>query len=212
MTPQPRAIARLLQQVDHFLNRHDWDKAAGRCYQILALEPDHLDACAKLSAIYNQPELVNDMRRALAGLFDSDDASPHRQRRRLAFSYRVLSRWPGWLRDDEDQTPPVDDLEEAAQIINHAYLTGDDSDLLTAWEMYVQACAQRPECRYAVQWWAAKQYAAHGFFADAAEVLSEMLSAALGADADALYMLAEMRWWRDQAHTLTWVACPAVPR
>jgi hypothetical protein len=210
MNPQPRAIASLLQQVDHFLNRHDWDEAARRCYQILALEPDHLDACEKLMAIYLQPELVNDMRRTLARLLDSDDASPHRQRRRLAFSYRVLSCWPGWLRDDEDQTPPVDELEEAAQIINHAYLTGDDSDLLTAWEMFVQARVQQPAHHGAIQWWMAKQYAAHGFFADAAEVLTEMLSAP-DADAEALYVLAEMRWWRDRSTTLTWITCPALP-
>jgi hypothetical protein len=183
----------------------DWDEAAGRCYQILALDSNNADAPDKLARIYNEPELVTDMLCAMAQLFTSQDASPHHQRRRLAFSYRVLSRWPGWQKD-LDQTPPVDDLEEVAQMIEHAYMMGEDDDLLTAWECYLHMCAQHPDAKCAIQWWMAKQYAEHGFFADAAEVLVEMLAdCPADVDADARYLLAEMRWWRDRAEALPWV-------
>ncbi|MGH2521928.1 MAG: hypothetical protein ACRDH2_05435 [Anaerolineales bacterium] len=204
MESHTRTIARLIQQADHFITCHDWDEAAGRCYQILALDPANLNAQSKLRLIYLQRDLVEDMRGALLRLFNPEDASPHQLRRMLAFSYRVLSRWPGWSKDDFEQTPPVDELEEVAQIINHAYLRGDDDDLLMAWERYVQACAEHPAARYAIQWWMTKRYAEHGFFADAAEVLTEMLGYT-PRDPDVRYVLAEMRWWRDQADSISWI-------
>ena len=204
MEPHTHAIAKLIKQAEHFIDDREWDEAAARCYQILALDPDNLNAQNKLTLIYLQRELVEDMRRAVARLFEPEDASPHQQRRMLAFSYRVLSCWKGWLHNDFERTPPVDELEEAAQILNHAYLRGDDSDLLRAWDRYVEACAQRPQAKYAIQWWMAKQYAEHGFFADAAEVLTEMRWAC-PEDADARYVLAEMRWWRDHSDRIAWI-------
>jgi tetratricopeptide (TPR) repeat protein len=203
MEAHTRTIARLIEQAEHFIDHRDWDEAAVRCYQILALDGENANAQNKLRMIYLQRDLVEDMRNAVQRLSDPDDASPHQYRRRLAFSYRVLSRWEGWLEDDLEQTP-VDDLEEVAQILNAAYLHGEDDDLLEAWEGYVRACAKYPRERHAVQWWMAKQYAQRGFFADAAEVLAEMLSR--GPDnADARYVLAEMRWWRDHADCIAWL-------
>jgi TolA-binding protein len=203
MEARTRTIARLIEQAEHFIDHHDWDEAAVRCYRILALDPGNANAQNKLRLIYLQRDLVDDMRNAVMRLSDPDDASPHQHRRRLAFSYRVLSRWEGWLEDDVEQTP-VDELEEVAQILNAAYLHGDDRDLLQAWNGYVQACAKYPRDRQAVQWWMAKQYAQRGFFADAAEVLTEMLSR-YPENPDARYVLAEMRWWRDHADCIAWL-------
>jgi tetratricopeptide (TPR) repeat protein len=203
MEPRTRTIAKLIKQAEHYIDHRDWDEAAVRCYQILALDPDNVDAQQKLRLIYIQRELVDDMRQAVTRLADPDDASPHQYRRRLAFSYRVLSRWEGWLQDDEQ--PPVDELEEAAQILNAAYLHGEERDLLTAWNEYVAACLAHPQRRRAVQWWMARQYAQRGFFADAAEVLTEMI-AHRPDDLDARYVLAEMRWWRDHADCIAWLA------
>jgi len=203
MEAQSRTIAKLIEQAEHFIDHHDWDEAAVRCYQILALDGENVNAQNKLRLIYVQHELVEDMKNAVQRLADPDDASPHQYRRRLAFSYRVLSRWEGWLEDDLEQTP-VDELEEVAQLLNAAYLHGDDDGLEQAWLGYVQSCAKYPRERRAVQWWMAKQYAQRGFFADAAEVLSEMLSR--GPDNhDARYVLAEMRWWRDHADCIAWL-------
>ena len=203
MEAHTRTIAKLIEQAEHYIDHHDWDEAAVRCYQILALDGENANAQNKLRMIYLQHELVEDMRNAVQRLSDPDDASPHQYRRRLAFSYRVLSRWEGWLEDDLEQTP-VDELEEVAQILNAAYLHGDDDALQEAWEGYVQSCAKYPRERHAVQWWMAKQYAQRGFFADAAEVLVEMLSR--GPDnPDARYVLAEMRWWRDHADCIAWL-------
>ena len=204
MEPHTRTIAKLIRQAEHYIHHHDWDEAAVRCYRILALDLENADAQKKLRLIYLQRELVEDMRRALLPLFDPEDASPHQHRRRLAFSYRVLSCWEGWLRDDAEQTPPVDELEEAAQILNYAYLYGEDGDLLKAWNLYSEACGRHPRAKQAIHWWMVKQYAGHGFFADAAEVLSEMLDSRPHDD-DARYVLAEMRWWRDHADCIAWI-------
>jgi hypothetical protein len=203
MESSTRTIARLIQQAERFILFHDWDEAAARCYRILALDSDNTHAQDKLKQIYQQPELVEAMHCVMARLFAPHDASPHHQRRKLAFSYRVLSRWRGW-QDDVEQTPPVDDLEEVAQMIDHAYLTGEDDDLLTAWELFAQTCAEDADDKEAIQWWMAKQYALHGFFADAAEVLAEMLRRR-PADTEVRYVLAEMRWWRDQSDALAWI-------
>ncbi len=204
MDSHQHAIAKLIKQADHFIIHRDWDQAAARCYQVLALSPDNVNAQIKLTSIYLQRELVEDMRLALQRLFPAHDASAHHQRRMLAFSYRVLSCWKGWLHDDLEQTPPADQLEEVAQILNHAYLRGDDDDLLQAWDIYVEACAHDPRAQYTIQWWMVKQYAEHGFFADAAEILSEM-RCGCPEDDDARYVLAEMRWWRDHSDTLIWL-------
>lgn len=204
MEPRTRTIARLIKQAEHFIDHRDWDEAAVRCYQILALDHDNAAAQQKLRLIYLQRELVEDMRQAVQRLADPDDASPHQYRRRLAFSYKVLSRWDGWLRDDQEQTP-VDELEEVAQILNAAYLHGYDHQLLNAWNGYVEACGRHAQRRREIQWWMAKQYAQRGFFADAAEVLTEMLANDRD-DPDARYVLAEMRWWRDNADSIAWLA------
>ncbi len=203
METRTRTIARLIKQAEfYFLNR-DWDEAAVRCYQIMALDCDNDEAQATLRRIYLQRELVEDMREAVARLSSPDDASPHLYRRRLAFSYRVLSRWDGWLQDSDELTP-VDELEEAAWILNAAYLHGDDHELLDAWNCYVAACQRYPQQRRDIQWWMARQYAQRGFFADAAEVLSEMLARGPD-DSNARYMLAELRWWRDHADCIAWI-------
>lgn len=203
METRTRTIARLIKQAEHYILHHDWDEAAMRCYRILALDGNNSDAQQKLRQIYLQRELAEDMRTALSRLSDPEDASPHQHRRRLAFSYRVLSRWEGWLGDDSEQTP-VDEMEEVAHILNSAYLHGDDSDLSDAWTRYVEACVRHSDQRRAIQWWMSKQYAQRGFFADAAEVLTEMLGHGPD-DYDARYMLAEMRWWRDHADCIAWI-------
>ena len=204
METRTRTIARLIRQAEHFILRHDWDEAAMRCYRILALDANNVDAQQKLRQIYLQRELAEDMRTALSRLSDSEDASPHQHRRRLAFSYRVLSRWEGWLKDDHEQTP-LDELEEVGHILYCANLHGDDRKLPYAWTRYVEACGRHPHQRRAIQWWMAKQYAQRGFFADAAEVLTEMLATGPDDD-DARYMLAEMRWWRDHAGCIAWIS------
>jgi tetratricopeptide (TPR) repeat protein len=204
MDSHTHTIAKLIKQAEHFIDRREWDEAAARCYQILALDSENLNAQNKLTLIYLQRELVEDMQRAVARLFEPEDASLQQRRRMLAFSYRVLSCWKGWLNNDFEQTPPVDDLEEVARVLNHAYLHGEDGDLLRAWNIYTEACAKYPKAKYVIQWWMAKQYAEHGFFADAAEVLTEMRHAC-PEDADARYVLAEMRWWRDHSDRIAWI-------
>ncbi len=203
MEPRTRTIARLIKQAEHYILHHDWDEAAMRCYRILALDYDNSLAKDKLLQIYLQRDLVEDMRSAVLRLSDPRDASPHQHRRRLAFCYRVFSRWDGWLKEDDEQTP-VDELEKVAHILTAAYLHGEDGELLEAWNGYVEACARHPQRHAAIQWWMARQYAQRGFFADAAEVLMEMLGRGQD-DTDARYMLAEMRWWRDHAHCIGWI-------
>ena len=204
METRTRTIARLIKEADHFITHHDWDEAAVRCYQVLAMEPESASGQHKLRQIYLQRDLVDDMRSAVLRLGEPDDASPHLQRRRLAFSYRVLSRWDGWLKADLESTP-VDELEEVAHILNLANLHGDSRKLLQAWSSYVEAAERHPRLRHAIQWWMAEQYAQRGFFADAAEVLGEMLRAGYSDEADVRYVFAEVCFWRDNDDCFAWL-------
>lgn len=203
LSTHTRTIARLLRQAEHHARCAEWDAAARYYYQILTLDPTNLAVPQALQQLYQQPDLINDIQQAFDRLFCPPNASSGHLRRKLAFSYRVLSCWAGWLRPEEERTPvPV--LEEAAEMLDHAYLSGEEHDLPTIWRYYLKACVLCPAQRRPIQWWMARQYAQHGFFADAAEILTEVL-AENPADLQAPYMLAEMRWWRDYAHNLLWL-------
>ena len=116
-----------------------------------------------------------------------------------------VAAWEVWNEPDPWQQFFLGTTLQYAQMLNAAYLHGDDEDLLLAWNHYIEICERHTAQRQAIQWWMAKQYAWSGFFADAAEVLSELISR--GPDnSDARYLLAEMRWWRDHADCIAWLA------
>jgi len=83
-----------------------------------------------------------------------------------------------------------------------AYCLGDDECTDYAWTIFAEALekTRKPELTL---FWIGKQYADLGFFADAAETLGELCSRFNNPDARRL--LAEVIWWRDNAHRIPWI-------
>ncbi|MFZ5859056.1 MAG: hypothetical protein ACOYZ6_19685 [Chloroflexota bacterium] len=83
-----------------------------------------------------------------------------------------------------------------------AYCLGDDECTDYAWTIFAKAVEKtsKPEMTL---FWIGKQYADLGFFADAAEVLGELCSRF--SNPDARRLLAEVIWWRDNAHRIPWI-------
>ena len=96
-------------------------------------------------------------------------------------------------------------LHEGKMQLLGAYCLGDEESTEYAWPCFMRAIetASDPQrIRMAV----AKQYADMGFFADAIEILLEFLSN--GDSRAARRLLAEVRWWRDNAHRIPWIPPP----
>src|SRR3990172_10307755 len=75
-------------------------------------------------------------------------------------------------------------------------ILGDEECANFAWPLFAEAFRRTNDPRHALLW-AGKQYADLGFFADAVEVLAELCSRF--DDAGARRLLAQLRWWRDNA-------------
>ena len=187
--------------------------AAARCYEVLALFPDHRQAAELVYELFCDEWLIYDNRNALQQNIEEWDDRPWQQRRRLALSFRFMSRWAGWEREydagyEHEREGPPDVtvlLDEGRSQLLHAYCLGDNECTNLAWSYFEEAFRQTKDLRTALLW-GGKQYADLGFFADSAELLTELC--AKFRDESARRLLAEVRWWRDNAHRIPWVPPP----
>lgn len=181
--------------------------AAALCFDILALFPDCRAASDLVHELFSDEWLIYDNRVALQRHIDEWDDRPHQQRRRLALSFRFVSRW-------EDETddrhgfgfkPPRDVaklLEQGHHQLLEAYCLGDEEAADYAAPRFFEAI--RRTCDpHAALYWVALKYADLGFFADASDVLMELLSRFQ--DQGARRLLAEVRWWRDNRQRVPWL-------
>jgi hypothetical protein len=128
---------------------------------------------------------------------DEWDDRPWQQRRRLALSFRFMSRWEGWEREysdgyEQEQDGPTDVtelLENGRMELLGAYCLGDEECTNYAWTIFSDALNRSSDPHGALLW-ISKQYADLGFFADAAEALGELCSRF--SDQDAKRLLAEV--------------------
>ncbi len=186
---------------------------AALCYDVLALFPDQREASALVYELFCDEWLIYDNRNAIQQHIDEWDDRPWQQRRRLALSFRFLSRWDGWEREYEEghehelEGPPDvhELLHEGKMQLLHAYCLGEDECINYAWPHFDEAFRQTDDW-YDAMLWVGKQCADLGFFADVAEVLVDLCSQF--DDASARRLLAEVRWWRDNAHRLPWLPPP----
>lgn len=184
--------------------------AAALCFDILALFPDCKEASDLVYELFCDEWCIYDMRVAVQQQVEEWDDRPSEQRRRLALSFRIMSRWEGWEREHEDghdeeregTTDVFHILEDGKMELINAYCLGDDECTDYAWTIFAEAVKKtsKPEMTL---FWIGKQYADLGFFADAAEVLGELCSRFDNPDARRL--LAEVVWWRDNAHRIPWI-------
>ena len=186
---------------------------AALCFDVLALFPDCKEAADLVYELFCDEWLIFDNRNAIQQNIDEWDDRPWQQRRRVALSFRFMSHWEGWNREfrkgykaEREGPPDVRQLldEGKGQLLS-AYCLGDEECADYAWPVFGEAIGKTNDPRTAMLW-VGKQYAELGFFADSVEVLAELCSRFN--DPDANRLLAEVRWWRDNAHRLPWLPPP----
>lgn len=212
MTQYPAYIQRLLAEAR---DEGQWygsqADAAAKCYDVLALFPDHPEASDLIYELFCDPWLIYDNRVALQQQIDEWDDRPWQQRRRAALAFRFMSRWEGWNDEDvrsESGPPDVAELlDQGKGYLISAYCLGDEASGDAAWPLFVEAMASAGDPQ-ATMLWVGTCYADMGFFADAAEVLMA-LCARYSSSASSVQiagrLLAEVRWWRDNVHRLPWL-------
>jgi hypothetical protein len=214
MATDPTYVPRLLAQAREEGQWHAGQAdAAALCYDVLALIPAHREAAKLVYELFCDEWLIFDNRTALQQHIDEWDDRPWQQRRRLALSFRFMSRWDGWYREYEKgyererEGPPdvADLLDKGRGQLLHAYCLGDEECTNFAWPLFTEAFRRTTDPRHALLW-VGKQYADLGFFADSVEVLAELCSRFN--DLSVRRLLAEVRWWRDNAHRLPWLPPP----
>jgi len=178
--------------------------AAALCFDVLALFPDCKEASDLVYELFCDEWTVYDNRVAVQQNIDEWDDRPWQQRRRLALSYRFMSRWDGKYDIKMDRGGPKDVrkiLDDGKMELLGAYCLGDEECTDYAWAIFADALHKAKDPR-ATLFWIGWQYADLGFFADAAEALGELCSRFN--DDKARRLLAEVVWWRDNAHRIPW--------
>jgi hypothetical protein len=179
--------------------------AAALCFDILALFPECEEAKNLVYEFFCDEWTIYDNRVALQMNIDEWDDRPWQQRRRLALSFRFMSRWDGKYEAMMERGGPNDVrkiLEDGKMELLGAYCLGDEECTDYAWSIFADTIHKAKDPRKTLHWigW---QYADLGFFADAAEALGELCSR--HNDEKARRLLAEVIWWRDNAHRIPWM-------
>ncbi len=199
----------LIDQVNDLLeDEWEWDAAAEKAYEALALDPTYGRAANALLRCYLTRQALRDMQHALIKLFNpADDERFNQRHRSAAYSYRVLSRADFWLHWDEDVPPELadvkDSLEAGQHALRRAYFRGEERDLQEARAQF-KAALDHAADRLGLTWYLAQLYADKGYFADSAALLGALI-AAVPNHTDALRLYAEMRWWRDHSWQIPWI-------
>ena len=214
MNPQPtypdyvyRMLARARDEGQWYCGQAD---AAALCFDVLALFPDCIEASDLVYELFSDEWTIYDNRIAIQRNIDEWDDRPWQQRRRLALSFRFMSRWEGWEHDydigNEDKlngpTDIANILEDGKMELLGAYCLGDEECSDYAWSIFADALEKTSDA-HAALFWIGKTYAGLGFFADGAEALGELCSRF--DDSNARRLLAEVTWWRDNAHRIPWI-------
>ena len=212
MADYPDYIQHMLAEVEALLAEDDFTQpdAAAICFEILALFPDHEAAAALVLRAFSAPQLIRDNRKAIGRLIDEWDDRGWQQRRRLALSFRYMCRWEGQYRqydeNHEAEAMPADVkdiLEEGKGQLIQDYLLGQAQGNEAAWHIFQEAF-RRTNNPQATMLWVGQLYANQGYFAEAVEVLTELLMQFPRAD-DTRRLWAEVRWWRDNQHQIPWI-------
>lgn len=179
--------------------------AAALCFNMLALFPDCAEASELVYELFCDEWTIYENRVAIQQNIDEWDDRPWQQRRRLTLSFRFISRWDGKYEAMMERGGPKDVrkiLHEGKMELLSAYCLGDEECTDYAWSIFADAI-QRAKDPNATLRWIGWQYADLGFFADSAEALGELCSRYN--DEKAQRLLAEVVWWRDNAHRIPWI-------
>lgn len=209
----PDYVYRMLSEARVLLAEDDFTSpdAAAICYDILALFPDCQEASDLVLEAFNDPWVIRDNRKAIGRTIDEWDDRAWQQRRRLAFSFRVMCRWEGQYREYNEEIDPEDVcpsdvkemLEEGRDQLLQDYLLGETQGSEVAWPIFQEAMKRTARPRAAMLW-VADLYADQGFFVESVEALEQLL-AQFPKDQEARRFWAEVRWWRDHQEQIPWI-------
>ena len=211
MTAYPDYVHKMLARAR---NEGQWHAAqadaAALCFDMLALFPDCDEAKELAYQLFCDEWAIYDNRVAVQQMIDEWDDRPWQHRRRLALSFRFISRRAGWEREHKDGyekelNGPADVekiLKDGKMELLSSYCLGDEECSDYAWTIFADALDKTNDPHGALLW-IGRTYADLGFFADAAESLDELCSRFK--DADTRRLLAEVIWWRDNAHRIPWI-------
>lgn len=192
--------------------------AISACFDILADYPQCTEASDLVYEIFCDEWMIYDQRCALQKSIEEWDDRPHQQRRRLAHSFAYLTRNPDF--SDWEEIPYIDQesdmhqfesrvtmqyLSDGKEQLGEAYCLGDEEAAEYAWPRFMQAIENAHDPLY-VERMIAKQYVELGYFADAVEVLLDLVSK--HNTFSVRRMLVEVRWWRDNAYRIPWLPPP----
>lgn len=197
-----QTLARAREEGQWYAGQAD---ASALCFDILALFPDCGEATDLVYELFCDGWTIYDNRVAIQQNIDEWDDRPWQQRRRLALSYRFTSRWDGKYEVKMERGGPKDVrkiLEDGKMELLGAYCLGDEECTDYTWAIFAEAI-KKAKAPHATLHWIGWQYADLGFFADAAEALGELCSRFN--DSKARRLLAEVVWWRDNAHRIPWI-------
>jgi tetratricopeptide (TPR) repeat protein len=210
----PDYVKKMMAEAERLLTDKDDPgpcEAAGLCFDLLALFPEHAGPKKLIERAYRDPNLIRDNRRALSRLIDEWDDRPWQQRRRLALSFGYVSRWDAKHREydegfEDEREGPSDVkkyLHAGYKQLLEDYLGGQTKGAEGAWQIYQEAIrlAEDPQ---AVMYWVGKKYAEQGYFAESVDVLEELLRR-YPEDGNARRLWVEVRWWRDNQDRIPWI-------
>ncbi|MBI3166918.1 MAG: hypothetical protein HYZ22_00460 [Chloroflexi bacterium] len=197
-----KTLARAREEGQWYCGQSD---AAALCFDVLALFSDCEEAKELVYELFCDEWTIYDNRVAVQQNIDEWDDRPWQQRRRLALSFRFMSRWDGKYEARMDRGGSKDVrkiLEEGKMELLGAYCLGDEECTDYAWAIFADAIHKAKDPQKTL-FWIGWQYADLGFFADAAEALGELCSRF--DDAATRKLLAEIIWWRDNAYRIPWL-------
>lgn len=209
MSNYPNYINHLLAQAKRLAeNPFEQPEAAAICFDILTLFPEHEEASELIFQLFCDRKLVREQRKAISRLIDEWDDRDWQQRRRLALSFRHMSRWAEQhqeLEDGESQTPAeiADMLSEGKKQLLQDYLLGQSKGSDAAWSIF-QAAIQRSNDPERTMLWVGELYAKQGFFAEGVEVLED-LATQFPKNQLGKRLWVEVRWWRDNQNRIPWI-------
>jgi len=146
----PDYVQKMMEEAERLLMDEDDPgpcEAAGVCFDILALFPEHEGAQKLIQRAYRDGALIRDNRRALSRLIDEWDDRPWQQRRRLALSFGYVSRWDEKYEDllegfEEEGEGPGDVktyLRTGHLQLLEDYLGGQAKGAESAWQIFQEA-------------------------------------------------------------------------